>query len=387
MSTADSYQDPEPGKTYVSPRLDSFSDPARKVRIATKLIAQPATYAFAQVKDELVLRHKQDAKTCITAKFFEDDRGIFVLSIQGYTVATDKPHNASFSFVGNEIGKLIEFINHVQSVPLRSSGSMKITDEDLRRVVLSSIQAQALVQDNQELFAEVIRSAVTKEDVVAVGYRKRQLQVFQKLLEDENYFEEVKAKKQCTSEAIWQKFFEKNPWIFGYGLSYIHLSALDDKKLEQVVHGHTVSEHGKRVDALLRSRGVISSLCFVEIKTQKTALLNPQPYRAGCWAPSSELAGAVSQVQGTVALATESIRSKLSITDGVGNPTGEEAFNYMPKSFLVIGSLHEFSGEHGVNQERYRSFELFRRNTNSPEIITFDELYERARFIVGQNEV
>lgn len=53
-----------------------------------------------------------------------------------------------------------------------------------------------------------------------------------------------------SSEAVWQKFFEKNPWIFGYGLSYIHLSALDDKKLEQVVHGHTVSEHGKRVDAL-----------------------------------------------------------------------------------------------------------------------------------------
>ncbi|KAE8759634.1 DUF4263 domain-containing protein [Paraburkholderia madseniana] len=387
MSTTDSYQDPDAGKTYFSPRLDSFSDPARKVRIATKLIEQPATYAFAQVKDELVLRHKEDAKTCITAKFFEDDRGIFVLSIQGYTVATDKPHNASFSFIGDEIGKLIEFINHVQSVPLKSAGSMRISDDDLRRIVLSNIQAQALVQDNQELFAEVIRSAVTKEDVVAVGYRKRQLQVFQKLLEDESYFEDVKTKKQCTSEAVWQKFFEKNPWIFGYGLSYIHLSALDDKKLEQVVHGHTVSEHGKRVDALLRSRGVISSLCFVEIKTQKTALLNAQPYRAGCWAPSSELAGAVSQVQGTVALATESIRSKLSLTDGVGNPTGEEAFNYVPKSFLVVGSLHEFSGEHGVNQERYRSFELFRRNTNSPEIITFDELYERARFIVGQNEV
>lgn len=81
------------------------------------------------------------------------------------------------------------------------------------------------------------------------------------------------------------------------------------------------------------------------------------------------------------------MRSKLSLTDGVGNPTGEEAFNYMPKSFLVVGSLHEFTSEQGVNHERYRSFELFRRNTNSPEIKTFDELYERARFIVGQNEV
>jgi hypothetical protein len=382
----DNYQDPKPGKTYISPRLDSFGDPQRKVRIATKLIEQPVTYAFAQIKNEVVLRHKEDAKTCITAKFFEDDRGIFVLSIQGYTIATSKPHNASFAFVGDEIGKLIEFLNHVQSMPLKGGGSMKITDEDLRRVVLSSIQAQTLFQDNQELFAEVVRSAITKEDVLAVGFRKRQLQVFQQLLEDERYFEEVKARKQCSSEAVWQKFFEKNPWIFGYGLSYIQLAALDDKKLEQVVHGHTVSEHGKRVDALLRSRGVISSLCFVEIKTHKTALLNTQPYRAGCWSPSPELSGAVSQVQGTVALATESIRSKLCLTDDVGNPTGEEVFNYMPKSFLIVGSLHEFVGKHGVNQERYRSFELLRRNTTSPEIITFDELYERARFIVHQYE-
>jgi len=72
------------------------------------------------------------------------------------------------------------------------------------------------------------------------------------------------------------------------------------------------------------------------------------------------------------------------MTDEVGNPTGEEVFNYLPKSFLVVGSLHEFSGTHGVNQERYRSFELFRRNTASPEVITFDELFERARFIVSQ---
>ena len=252
-------------------------------------------------------------------------------------------------------------------MPLKSSGPLKITDEDLRRVVLSNMQARALFQDNEELFAEVVRSEITKQDVVAVGYRKRQLQVFQKLLEDPQYFEDAKTRKQCSSEAVWQKYFEKNPWIFGYGLSYIQLSGLDEKKLEQVVHGHTVAEHGKRVDALLRTRGVISSLCFVEIKTHKTALLQNQPYRQGCWAASPELSGGVSQVQGTVSLATETIRTKLSLTDEGGNPTGEETFNYAPKSFLVVGSLREFVGDHGVNQERYRSFELFRRNTASPE--------------------
>lgn len=382
----DDYENPLPGKTYISPALASFSDPARRVRIATKLLEQPDTYAYALEKGELVLRHKHGAKSTITAKFFEDDRGLFVLSIQGYTIATSKPHNASFSFIGDEIPKLVEFLNHVQTMPLKTSGSIVVPDDQLRRMVLSNVQARALFQGNEELFAEVLKSQITKQDVVAVGYRKRQLQAFNRLLTDEQYFEGVKERKNCTSEAVWQQYFEKNPWIFGYGLSYIPLTSLTDKKLEQVVHGYTVSNHGKRVDALLRTRGVISSLCFVEIKTHRTDLLQGKPYRSGCWAPSDELAGGVSQVQNTVALAAESIRTKLSINDVVGNPTNEEAFNYLPKSFLVVGNLEQFVGEHGVNQDRYRSFELFRRNTSSPEIITFDELYERARYIVQQNE-
>lgn len=380
------YQNPEAGRTYLSPSLNDFADPSRKVRIATKAIDQPDTYAFATIKKEVVLRHKENAQTCIKAKFFEDDRKMFVLNIQGYTVATDKPHNASFSFIGDEIGKLVEFLNHIQAMPLASSGSQEITDEDLRRLVLSNVQAQALFQDNQELFKEVLKTAITKEDVISLGFRKNQLKIFHRLITDQEYFEKLKVQLELKDEAVWQRFFEKNPWIFGYGLSYIHLSSLDDKKLEQVVHGHTVSEHGKRVDALLRSRGFISSLCFAEIKTHKTPLLQTKPYRSGCWAPSDELSGGVCQVQGSVALATDTIRNKLNLTDSIGNPTGEEAFNYTPKSFMVIGCLQEFVTEKGVNEEKYRSFELYRHNTTNPEIITFDELFERAKFIVEQHE-
>ena len=124
----------------------------------------------------------------------------------------------------------------------------------------------------------------------------------------------------------------------------------------------------------------------MEIKTHKTTLLSNKPYRVGCWAPSTELIGAVSQVQGTVASAMDTIRGKLALTNSDGDPTGGEAFNYSPKAYLVVGNLSSFVSEHGVNQEKFRSFELFRRNTLSPEIITFDELYERAKFIVHQNE-
>lgn len=76
----DDYQDPLPGKTYVSPSLSSFNDPRRKVRIAMKLFEQSTTYAYAQERSEVVLRLKDGAKTAIQAKFFEDDRRLFVLN-------------------------------------------------------------------------------------------------------------------------------------------------------------------------------------------------------------------------------------------------------------------------------------------------------------------
>lgn len=65
-----------------------------------------------------------------------------------------------------------------------------------------------------------------------------------------------------------------------------------------------------------------------------------------------------------------------------GDPLSEPIYNYRPRAYVVAGRQSEFRAEHGVNAEKYSSFEVFRRNLISPEIITFDELFERAEFIV-----
>lgn len=383
----DDYKNPKAGITYISPSLRAFGTSDRKIRIASKVIDSPDAYAFAKVRDEIVIRHKENAQSYITAKFLEDNNGIFVMNIQGYTVATDKPHNACFSFVGKEIEILLEFIQNIQSISFSNNSSIRIDDEELKQLTISSNQARRLLQENQEVFSEILKSEITKEDIVAVGYRKKQLDIYKKLMSNPEYFESLKLKKDCSNEALWQKFFEKNNWVFGYGLGYIFLSSLNDKKLEQIVQGHSVDNYGKRVDALMKTSGMISNLCFIEIKTNNTTLLENKAYRAGCWAPSRELAGAVAQVQGTVASAIDSLSNKVIIEDNDGNPTGEEIYNYQPKSYLVIGNLDEFSSANGINKDKYRSFELFRKNISNPEIITFDELFERAKYIVNNNEI
>ena len=179
--------------------------------------------------------------------------------------------------------------------------------------------------------------------------------------------------------------FEANQWIFGYGLSYIYSSGLDDKNLEQVVRGYRVDQHGKRVDALLKTRALASTLCFVEIKTHRTPLLASSDYRRAAGHHQS-----IYLAQWRRCKAPCHTRGnyfgRLCLADKKGFPTAEEAFNFSPRSFVVVGTLGQFSGEHGVNEGQLRSFELYRRNLHQPEVITFDELYERARHIVGASE-
>lgn len=59
-----------------------------------------------------------------------------------------------------------------------------------------------------------------------------------------------------------------------------------------------------------------------------------------------------------------------------------EVFTVSPKGIVVIGKTSELD-----NLDKRNSFERFRREIRNPEIITYDELFERAKFIVGESEL
>lgn len=387
-------------KTYISkpfPQLSIKPDynggstqEYNNIRILSKVIDSEEQYSHAKLKDEIVLRKTEKGRQEIIAKVYEDTRGITVLSFQRYTLPSGKPHESSFSFVGDEIQTLYDFIYNIQYVPLNSSTNSSITDDALKNMLSSKESTRQFVIDNQELLTEMLSSELlTKEDIVALGYRKKQLEIFSKLLTDKTYFESLKSKyKASGDEHLWQLYFEKNTWIFGYGLSYVFNAPLENSKLEQYVSGFDFNNSGKRIDALLKTKGIVESFCFAEIKTHNANLLKQvkTPYRPESWQVSDELTGAIAQVQRTVQKSIANIRTKTDIKDKDGNLTGEKVFLYNPKAFIVIGSLEEFCKENGINEDKFSSFEMFRQGIHKIEIITFDELFQRASFIVKSNE-
>lgn len=362
----------------------------RPLRIISKVFDYKESHQFFKDGKEVSLRITPGGKHEIKAKFYEDTRGVTTLQIQKYTVDTGAPHNTYFTFTGNEIEILYNFLRNIPLLPIKDENSAKIDDRFLQEIIITSEQAKKIFSIKPDLLNEIIENQITKSEIINLGFRKKQLQLFEKLLDDNDFFQKTKQELGVNKreEDVWQNYFEKNTWIFGYGLDYIFNSQLDDKKLEQVVSGSSVFSGGKRVDALLKSQGIINSLCFGEIKTHKTPLLkeNKKAYRTESWSISEELAGGVAQIQKTVQKSIESIKTKTQVKNKKGELTGEELFLYHPKSFLIIGSHREFEGEYGTNEEKYSSFELFRKNLYNPEIITFDELYERAKYIVKTSE-
>jgi hypothetical protein len=374
------HENKQPYKTYVSKSIPTGGidgQPVRRLRIASKVVDTAHPHCYALERDEMVLRVSPGYREEIVAKFFEDDRGIFELVLQRFNRTNGKPLKTWFSFRGDEIRKLLDFLSNLKLVDLTDHpGGINITDQQLQKLLLvSRDQLKQLIVEDQDAFMELARSQITKSDLIALGYRKKQLVRFKTLLSDDT-----------ADEAKWQAFFEANKWVFGYGLTYVWASSLDGKKLEQIVAGKDLWKRGKRADALLKTKGAVEALCFVEIKKHSTPLLKPAQYRPACWSPSDELAGGVVQSQVTVEMAIRTMVERFQPHHENGDPTGEEFFAYNPRSYLVIGNLDQFKTEMGVNIEKYRSFELYRRNTASPEIITFDELYERASAIVQHEE-
>lgn len=368
-------QNRRPHRLYISKR---FGFPGRDTvyRFGWKRFEVGPLKELVKEGDEYVLHETQTGIQQIKARFVEDGRGITHLHIQRWSTKSGNPIGDQVVLYGEQIAKLMKFLDDIRRVEIPGREKFNVDEADLRLVHMPDAAARKLLEERPDIVAEFARSEITTEDVVALAYRREQLMIFSEMLDD----------RGDVPEHDWQAFFERNQWIFGYGLSYIFTTGLDGRRLQQTIRGSSLVTPGKIPDGIMKTRAAISSLCLVEIKKSSTELLRKSEYRSGTWAPSNELGGSVAQCQESLRAASEVLDTHHRLTDGHGNPTGEELMSVQPRSFLVIGSLRQFQTEHGINLARYRAFEDFRRNLRQPEILTFDELYERARFIVDHVE-
>mgnify|MGYP001407211549 CR=1 FL=1 len=260
-----------------------------------------------------------------------------------------------------QIAQIKEFISIISSLDLSDAKKTRIS---LDNIHIGALGALLTSTQGAVLIRELAASPELHHDIYAVAAKRAALADF------------VKHLSADLSEPEWQKFFERNSWIFGHGLNYVFLNKVG-KKLENETTGSAFDRPGKRADGLLLTRAEVSQYVLVEIKKNDTELLQETEYRSGCWGVSHELSNAVTQTQKTVFEFTRN-RFRDHLKDDYGNDTGRTAYAVDPRSFLVIGNLTQVRG----NDDKIACFELYRRNIRAPEILTFDELFQRASCIV-----
>ncbi len=182
------------------------------------------------------------------------------------------------------------------------------------------------------------------------------------------------------SERQWEIFFVENRWIFGYGLRYQFLSLVQN----QPNYGGAdfTQKGGQKGDFLMQTEGEERFTVLVEIKRPDSAIFDSGPdsrsYRNGVPGFSTEFSNAISQVQ---------VNSNCWEVEGSRREKDRErlsragVYTISPRSILIYGHTSQLQED-----ERRRSFELFRVSLKRPDIITFDELFDRARFIVSETD-
>jgi len=287
-----------------------------------------------------------------------------------------------------EFSQLLSFLHTFDAIEFEAEKYAVVTKDQkqlLSEVISSSAKEEVLRQ-----VANKFGKQLSEDDITLITQRKTTLISFKKLLTDKpfvtQYREWLNAKGHNDRvEDVWQHFFENNTWIFGYGLQMIAGEALDDKKLETIVVGSDLFDGaGKRIDGLLKTKGSINMFLFAEIKRHDVDLLEKYD-RSAVYAPAKDLRGAVAQIQKTIHKVNLKVTQNITlIKDKEGNPTGEQIAFVKPKAIVIIGKLDQFVTEIGVNDEMLSSFELYRQQLHGIEIITYDELYERTKYIVGE---
>lgn len=283
-----------------------------------------------------------------------------------------------------ETWQLIRFLDYFDGIDLPDGGALAVVSAAERQLI--EVMAGVPKDDVVAALEATLEDDLDERDIALLTGRRAALAKFERLLTVPDYFgsEQQRLGASAGSEKVWQAFFESNQWIFGYGLQLVSCDAISDERLETIVSGSDVFEPaGKRTDALMRTRGRVSGLLFCEIKTPGARLTHEAEYRSAVYEPARDLRGGIAQLQKTIhKVSLKATANYHRMTQVSGSPTGDEVSIIHPRGVVIVGMLSEFEEAHGVNYERFASFELFRNSLHGIEVVTFDELFERARFIV-----
>jgi hypothetical protein len=281
------------------------------------------------------------------------------------------------------IGFLFEF-KHLVDVDAFDK-KYQVLQHDAYVIEFESKEQAAKVRALVELFKKANLSDIEIETVLRET-RQRDLKTFDFLMATEDNWKRYQTKYRDQiigegEEAVWHHFLKRHHWFLGLNAD---IRFIKDLISEGNVGVQSTTGSGSPFADFI---GLSDYTKLIELKTPYTNIFTStrrKSARANTWSFSSELIDGVSQCLGQKFDWDKTSKLKDLILDG--HLVDQNQYRTVdPKAIFIIGNktreLPLDSGDPEVLLKR-DTFERFRRNSRNVDIITFDELYERAEFIL-----
>ena len=271
---------------------------------------------------------------------------------------------SSFSF--GQLKAFLRFLDDID-IDIDSLNERKISlyNENSNQEIVAKIKDLLSRSDGEEILKQILSDeSLVSSDIVNIGYRKKGLEQFRENL------------KNNLSEKKWQEFFKDNLWIFGYGLDYRFNSCLQGEA--SLSNSNLDGKNTVISDFLM---GDNSFTTFVELKKPGTPIFAKTKNRSNSWCLTTDFFNSVSQILEQKAAGQIKLENNSNYNSD-GNKINQKAYD--SKVILLYGSWEQIENDNPRDKQiKKKTFELFRRNNRNIEIITYDELFERAKFIVS----
>lgn len=223
--------------------------------------------------------------------------------------------------------------------------------------------------------------------------RKKNLKLFYYLLKNKafnrgkaHFIYQEKYKIRDGEEYIWHHFLKKHDWILGLNLDYkFVIEFLDEQKIGSP---DSKGKGDPQTDLL----GISEFTTLVELKHTNTNIFKVEKSkgRANTWDFTTDFIEGISQCLGQKFELEKSFDEKVFIREDLTQLSKDGTQTIDPRSVLIIGNKkREFpiNKLDNTNHIKNKTLERFRRNNRNIDVLTYDELFERAYHIVFSERI
>jgi len=325
-------------KTYISKVFTFNKSNPERLRAVKMVVEGSDRMHLGEIDGVLCLRLTGNIrKTQVSALVTQDDNGIKRLTLQTFKDTGGdwirSVEKEEFTFRADEFNRLLSFLSQIKFIDLSNEENFHVEDISTKAGPKAIIDAsdrgivnkiRNMPEDQRSGLLGALQQSLSHEEINILLGRKQGLKEYEDHIQLLDW-----------NEAQWQDFFERQQWVFGYGLDYRMMRQFDR---EMTVGGGGTDNRNKPVIDFLMS--FTDYTVLVEIKTPNTPVFSASRRgRAGTWEFSRQFTSAVSQI-----IEQKAEWLSFAQTGEHYNKAGDvlRARTRNAKSILVIGSRNEF---------------------------------------------